>query len=95
MPWGFGNQPSADAIGERREGVAHQLSGGGLVERTDLQQRDSGLLEVALLRRAQRSQETDTCALEPVSDEAEHLCAPSIEPGEVVDDDDQRMIRRG
>ena len=82
----------AFANGRREVGEAsvEQLPRRRLIEPLDLQLGKSSVIEEVLLSRPRCTEQADLAALEAPRDEAQHARARSVQPGQVVDDDEQR-----
>ena len=77
-------KPHLDSRSERRKAGSHQVSGGLVIQRTQLQLRESGPLEETLLTRPTRGEKTQASASQPSSDEPQHAGAGAIKPRQVV-----------
>ena len=90
VPLCFDQDAFANGRREVREAGVEQLPCRRIIEPLDLQLGKSGVFEEVLLPRPRCTEQADLAALEAPRDEAQDARARSVQPGQVVDDDEQR-----
>ena len=94
LPCASSTTPPQDAGRQVHELARQQLHRLRLGQWRDGELRQSGALEESADTRPDRTEEPDPAAAQPPTDEPDHGTARTIQPVQVVDDDEQRCARR-
>ena len=92
VPLCLDQDPFANGWPEVGKATVEQLPRRRFIEPLDFQPRKASVIEEVLLSRPRRTQQADLAALEAPRDEAQHTRARSVQPGKVVNDDEQGSI---
>src|SRR5262249_7916705 len=95
VPLCLDQDPFANGGREVGKSSGKQTPRAHVIEPLDLQLRKSSVIEEVLFSRPRSTEQADLAALEAPRDDAEHPGAWSVQPGQVVDDDEQGSRRGG
>jgi hypothetical protein len=95
VPACFGQEPRADAVGERHtDGLVQQVHRCRLRE-VRQGERGEAVEHLVLERVPHRHQQTDAVGIEPATQEPERVGTLPVQPLRVVDEEQQRALQRG